>query len=91
VEDMGRFRDRVLDLQRHFGQSNADIEKIVISSEKIAARGHKIENLEFEETATTEIAQQNGSAQSPAPTAAPAPRPREGARIVRQPDLLAGE
>ncbi len=91
VEDMGRFRDRVLDLQRHFGQSNADIEKIVISSEKIAARGHKIENLEFEETATTEIAQQNGSAQSPAPTAAPAPRPREGARIVRQPDLLARE
>ena len=51
MEDMGRFRERVLDLQRHFGQANGDIEKILTSSEKIAARGHRIENLEFEEPA----------------------------------------
>jgi len=94
MEDMGRFRDRVLDLQRHFGQANADIEKIVTSQEKITARGRKIENLDFEETAPAEIAQQNGGARSPspAPEAAPAPRPRNGgARIIRQPDLLAGK
>ena len=50
MDDMGRFRERVLDLQRHFGQANQDIEKILTSSEKIAARGRKIETLEFEET-----------------------------------------
>ena len=48
MEDMGRLRERVLDLQRHFGQANDDIEKILTSSERIASRGHKIENLEFE-------------------------------------------
>ena len=48
MDDMGRLRERVLDLQRHFGQANQDIEKILTSSERIAARGHKIENLEFE-------------------------------------------
>jgi DNA recombination protein RmuC len=93
MEDMGRFRDRVLDLQRHFGQANADIDKIITSQEKITSRGNKIEKLDFAEAAPAEIAQQNGSAPSPAPatTATPAERPREGARIIRQPDLLAGE
>ncbi|MGH6736955.1 MAG: DNA recombination protein RmuC, partial [Methyloceanibacter sp.] len=55
MEDMGRFRDRVLDLQRHFGQANADIEKILTSSEKITARGRKIETLDFEDGAPQEI------------------------------------
>jgi len=112
MEDMGRFRDRVLDLQRHFGQANADIDKILTSSDKITKRGQKIESLDFEEEAKAEIAKKNGSAQpqvaaTPAPPAAqarpvpqappapqvqPAPRPRrEGPRIIRQPDLLAGE
>jgi DNA recombination protein RmuC len=48
---MGRFRERVLDLQRHFGQANQDIEKILTSSERIAQRGNKIENLDFEDDA----------------------------------------
>jgi len=104
MEDMGRFRERVLDLQRHFGQANGDIEKILTSSEKIAARGHRIENLEFEESApVTEIAHQNGAAASPSPLSSSQrgngePRSREtdvrrngGARVIRQPDLLAKE
>jgi len=110
MEDMGRFRDRVLDLQRHFGQANADIDKILTSSEKITRRGQKIETLDFEEEAKAEIAKKNGSAQpqaaatqaplaaQAAPHAAPqakpvsVERPRgEGPRIIRQPDLLAGE
>jgi DNA recombination protein RmuC len=94
MEDMGRFRDRVLDLQRHFGQANGDIEKILTSSEKISARGRKIETLDFEEAAPAEIAQQNGAAHASPPQAEPAPpqRPRNGgARIIRQPDLLAGK
>ena len=32
MEDMGRFRERVLDLQRHFGQANTEIAKILTSS-----------------------------------------------------------
>ncbi|HBF60135.1 MAG TPA: DNA recombination protein RmuC, partial [Methyloceanibacter sp.] len=51
MEDMGRFRDRVLDLQRHFGQTNADIDKILTSADKITKRGQKIEHLDFEEEA----------------------------------------
>jgi hypothetical protein len=51
MDDMGRFRERVLDLQRHFGQANQDIEKILTSSDKIAQRGRKIETLEFEDGA----------------------------------------
>ncbi len=98
MDDMSRFRERVLDLQRHFGQANQDIEKILTSSEKIAARGNKIENLDFEETAPApEIAHRSGA--SPAPSPQPAPQRREGVeprrnggpRIIRQPDLLAGE
>jgi DNA recombination protein RmuC len=93
MEDMGRFRERVLDLQRHFGQATGDIEKILTSSEKISARGRKIESLDFEDEAAAEIAKKNGSALPPAPSAEPAPveRTRSAARIIRQPDLLAGE
>ncbi len=51
MDDVGRMHDRVLDLQRHFGQAGKDIEKIVISSDKITRRGAKIEQVEFAETA----------------------------------------
>jgi DNA recombination protein RmuC len=97
MDDMGRFRERVLDLQRHFGQTNQDIEKILTSSEKIAQRGRKIETLEFEDGAPAAIE----PAPSPAPAFAGAPSPASGegverrrnggVRIVRQPDLLAKE
>lgn len=91
MEDMGRLRERVLDLQRHFGQANDDIEKILTSSERIASRGHKIENLEFEgDGANGAIGVENGRA---APLAAPSPRAdeeRRRATVTRQPDLLAG-
>ncbi len=103
MEDMGRFRERVLDLQRHFGRANADIDKILTSSEKIASRGRKIETLDLEEPVPApQVAQQNGAAPVPSPafspapapslSPAPAPQPRSGgARIIRQPDLLAGK
>ncbi len=51
MDDVGRMHDRVLDLQRHFGQAGKDIEKIVISSDKITRRGAKIEQVEFADTA----------------------------------------
>jgi DNA recombination protein RmuC len=115
MEDTGRLRERVLDLQRHFGQANADIEKILTSSERIHSRGRKIEALEFEEQApAAELEQRNGaplplssSERSPGVAQAGQPSPHRGegesrsrqasagrnggARIVRQPDLLAKE
>ena len=90
MEDMGRLRERVLDLQRHFGQANEDIEKILTSSERIASRGHKIENLEFEgDGASGANGVENGRATS---LAAPSPKTddeRRRATVTRQPDLLA--
>jgi DNA recombination protein RmuC len=93
MEDTGRLRERVLDLQRHFGQANADIEKIITSSERINSRGRKIEALEFEEQApAAEIASHNGAPSLPsAPRREGLERRNGGARVVRQPDLLAKE
>jgi len=99
MEDTGRLRERVLDLQRHFGQANADIEKIITSSERIAARGRKIEGLEFEDAApAAEIEHYANGGAAPLP-GSPSPAREKagerqkngGARIVRQPDLLARE
>ncbi|MGE3529179.1 MAG: DNA recombination protein RmuC [Methyloceanibacter sp.] len=86
MDDMGRFRDRVLDLQRHFGKAHEDIEKILTSSDKITKRGRKIESLEFDDNAQ--------GPDEPALSAPPAPEPREGSERkrnggFRQPDLLA--
>ncbi len=93
MEDAGRLRDRVLDLQRHFGLANADIEKILTSSDRIASRGRRIENLEFEDEAPAQV--EDNPAPSPAPSPLPAPRakPRVTRRNggSRQPDLLARE
>ncbi len=83
MEDTARLRERVLDLQRHFGQANADIEKIITSSEKVTARGRKIEALEFgEQGQVAEIEHQGGNgAGVPSPGAsvlcadAPSPQP----------------
>ncbi len=88
MADMGRFRERVLDLQRHFGQANQDIEKILTSSEKIAARGLKIETLEFEDAPP--------APQVAAPSPQLAPHRGEGASRngnggSRQASLLPGE
>jgi DNA recombination protein RmuC len=84
----------VLDLQRHFGQANQDIEKILTSSERIASRGSRIENLEFEGEGEAAVA---GDRVAPlvAPPSQRYPAESEGERrratITRQPDLLAGE
>ncbi|MGH6827026.1 DNA recombination protein RmuC [Methyloceanibacter sp.] len=88
MDDMGRLRERVLDLQRHFGQANEDIEKILTSSERIASRGHRIENLEFEGDGANGV-----ESSHVAPLAAPSPKvdeDRRRATVTRQPDLLAG-
>jgi DNA recombination protein RmuC len=47
--DLGRLRERVLKLQSHFGQATEDVAQIMISADKIAKRGGRIEALEFGE------------------------------------------
>jgi DNA recombination protein RmuC len=48
MDDLGRLRERVLNLQKHFGQANDDVTQILISADKVAKRGGRIESLEFE-------------------------------------------
>src|SRR5262249_23983298 len=48
VADIIRLRDRVGNLQKHFGQVGDDVAQVLISSDKIARRGARIEQLEFE-------------------------------------------
>jgi DNA recombination protein RmuC len=51
MNDLGRLRERVLNLQKHFGQANEDVSQILISADKVAKRGGRIETLEFAEPA----------------------------------------
>jgi DNA recombination protein RmuC len=49
TDDLGRLRERVLKLQAHFGQASDDIAQVLISADKIAKRGARIEALEFDD------------------------------------------
>ena len=93
MDDVGRLRDRVLDLQRHFGQANTDIDKILTSSDRIASRGRKIETLDFgaepEQIETASRMNGNGNGATATPRRDTDERRRPGG--FRQPDLLAGE
>jgi DNA recombination protein RmuC len=60
MQDVNRLRERALDLQRHFGMASTDVEKILTSTEKIASRGRRIENLDLEASGAPVIA--NGDA-----------------------------
>ena len=62
MSDVSRLKERVLDLQRHFGLLGSDVEKIITSTDKIASRSRRIENLDFEEVRGKTIAANgNGS------------------------------
>jgi DNA recombination protein RmuC len=47
VEDVARLRQRVLKLEGHFRQSQEDVSAILVSSEKIARTGERIERIDF--------------------------------------------
>ncbi len=49
VKDIDRLSERVLNLDRHFGQAQKDVESIKISTQKVSTRSSKLESLEFEE------------------------------------------
>jgi DNA recombination protein RmuC len=51
-DDLGRLRDRVLKLQKHFADANEDVRQILISADKIEKRAGRIEELDFSKTET---------------------------------------
>jgi DNA recombination protein RmuC len=53
-DDLGRLRERVLKLQKHFGDVNEDVRQILISAEKIEKRAGRIEELDFSKEAPPE-------------------------------------
>ena len=61
LTDVARLRERVGKLDGHFRQAQEDVAQIATSSDKIAKRGERIDQLEFSEQ------------QAPAPVAAAAP------------------
>lgn len=50
LEDVGRLKDRVGDLQKHFSMAAGDLEKLGVSADKITRRGARIESLDLEQT-----------------------------------------
>jgi len=54
MDDVRRLDERTRKLQTHFGQAQRDVEMMLTSSEKVLARGDKIESLDFS-TSTKEI------------------------------------
>lgn len=48
IEDVKRLDDRVKKLQSHFGQADADLRTILISTDKIANRGDRIAKVELQ-------------------------------------------
>jgi DNA recombination protein RmuC len=53
IGDVVRLKERVDNLDKHFGTVNKDIEQIVTSAEKILSRGEKIQGVEFSDEAPT--------------------------------------
>jgi len=49
LEDVGRLKERVGDLQKHFGLASSDLEKLAISAGKVTSRALRIESLDLEE------------------------------------------
>jgi DNA recombination protein RmuC len=46
-DDLGRLRERVVKLQKHFGDANEDMRQILISADKIDKRASRIEEMDF--------------------------------------------
>jgi DNA recombination protein RmuC len=49
LDDVGRLKDRVIALQKHFAQANNDIGEILISTSKVVRRGQRIDELDLDE------------------------------------------
>src|SRR6516164_9501718 len=69
-DDLGRLRERVLKLQKHFSDVNEDVRQILISADKIEKRAGRIEELDF----SKEPAEAPRLVKSGAPELFPPPR-----------------
>lgn len=49
LEDVTRLKERVGDLQKHFGAASGDLERLGVSADKIVKRGVRIESLDLVE------------------------------------------
>ena len=54
MEDIARLDDRVRKLAGHFGAVQKDVEDVLTSTGKLARRGSRIADLDFEEARTIE-------------------------------------
>jgi DNA recombination protein RmuC len=54
LDDVGRMKDRVGDLKRHFEMANTDLDKLGISTDRIAKRALKIESMDVGEVSAVE-------------------------------------
>lgn len=76
-DDLGRLRERVTRLQKHFGDVNEDVRQILISADKIEKRAGRIEELDF--------------SKADAPVEAPRGAKGGTAELFPMPKLQAGE
>jgi DNA recombination protein RmuC len=53
MDDLERLHGRVVNLQKHFSQTNEDVRQILISAEKVEKRGARIKDVEFEDDGDT--------------------------------------
>ena len=67
MDDIERLHERVLSLQKHFGQANDDVRQILISAEKVEKRAARIKEVEFDGEDDGPVAD---------PVVIPAPLPR---------------
>jgi DNA recombination protein RmuC len=64
LEDTGRLRDRVVNLEKHFAQAQKDVSDITTSADKITKRSERISALEFDDpVATTAVLANYAAAQ----------------------------
>lgn len=81
MDDIGRLDDRVRKLHTHFGQSQRDIDQILTSTDKITKRSAKIEDMDFQDAASTAVEakpEQDTQQQEPLPVAEPIDGPMLG-------------
>jgi DNA recombination protein RmuC len=66
MDDIARLHERVVNLQKHFGQANEDVRQVLISAEKVEKRAARIREVEFDG--------EEGPAADPVVIPAPLPR-----------------
>jgi DNA recombination protein RmuC len=75
LKDVGLMDERVTNLSRHFDQATEDLRQIRISSDKVAKRAVRIQELEFDETGAATATPVESAKTETAPAETPAEEP----------------